>query len=69
MRDQADAVIEPFEPYALLSAGTAAGSLAPSVKLIVLPNPRPRSAAAHGFSDNAQALVETVAAWLAEQRL
>ena len=37
---------EPFEPYALMSAATAAGSLAPSVKLVVLPNPRPRSAAA-----------------------
>ena len=69
VRDQGDAVIEPFEPYALLSAATAAGSLAPSVKLIVLPNPRPRSAAAHGFSDNTEALVDSVAAWLAEQRL
>ena len=69
MRDQGDAIIEPFEPYALLSAGTAAGSLAPSVKLLVLPNPRPRSAAAHGFSDNAQALIDAVATWLAEQRL
>jgi hypothetical protein len=69
VRDQGDAVIEPFEPYALLSAGTAPGSLPPSVKLVVLPNPRPRSAAAHGFADNAQSLVDTVAAWLAEQRL
>ena len=69
VRDQGDAIIEPFEPYALLSAGTAAGSLAPSVKLIVMPNPRPRSAAAHGFSDNAQALIDAFAAWLAEQRL
>ena len=69
VRDQGDAVIEPFEPYMLLSAGTAAGSLPPSVKLIVLPNSRVRSAQAHGFSDNTQALVDAVARWLVEQRL
>jgi hypothetical protein len=39
------------------------------VKLVVLPNPRGWSPAAHGFSDNAQALVDTVAAWLTAQRL
>ena len=69
VRDQGDAIIEPFEPYMLLSAGTAAGSLPPSVKLIVLPNPKGRSAAAHGFGDNAQALVDALAGWLGEQRL
>jgi alpha/beta hydrolase fold len=69
VRDQGDAIIEPFEPYMLLSAGTAAGSLPPSVKLLVLPNAKGRSAAAHGFSDNTQALVDAVAGWLGEQRL
>ena len=69
VRDQADAIIEPFEPHALVSAATAPGALPPSVKLVVIPNPRPRSAAAHGFADTAQALVDTVAAWLAEQKL
>ena len=69
VRDQADGVVEPFEPYMLLSAGTSSGALPPSVKLVVIPNTRPRSPAAHGFADNAQALVDTVAAWLTEQRL
>jgi hypothetical protein len=69
VRDAGDAIIEPFEPYMLLSAATGEGSLVPSVKLVVLPNPRGRSAAAHGFADNQQALVDTVAGWLTEQRL
>ena len=43
---------------------TVPDALPPSVKLVVIPNPRPRSPAAHGFADNAQALVDLVAAWL-----
>lgn len=69
VRDGADGVVEPFEPYMLLSAGTAPGALPPSVKLVVIPNTRPRSPAAHGFADNQGALVDVVAAWLAEQKL
>jgi Serine aminopeptidase, S33 len=69
VRDQADGVVEPFEPYMLLSAGTAPGALPPSVKLVVIPNSRPRSPAAHGFADNAPALIDTIATWLAAQRL
>ena len=69
VRDGADGVVEPFEPYMLLSAGTAPGALPPSVKLVVIPNARPRSPAAHGFADNAPALVDAVAAWLGELKL
>lgn len=69
VRDAGDAVIEPFEPYMLLSAATSAGSLVPSIKFTLLPNPKGRSADAHGFADNREALVDTVAGWLAEQRL
>ncbi len=69
VRDEGDAIIQPFEPYMLLSAATSAGSLVPRIKFVLLPNPKGRSAAAHGFADNTQPLVDAVAAWLAEQRL
>lgn len=69
VRDAGDAVIEPFEPYMLLSAATSAGSLVPSIKFTLLPNPRRRSAAAHVFTDNQEPLVDAVASWLVEQRL
>jgi hypothetical protein len=69
VRDGGDAVVEPFEPYMLLSAATSSGALPPSVELVVLPNPRGRSAAAHVFTDNQEPLVEAVATWLADQRL
>lgn len=66
VRDQSDGIVEPFEPSMLLSAGTSAGALPPSVKLVVIPNARPRSPAAHGFADNREALVDVIAAWLRE---
>jgi hypothetical protein len=53
----------------LLSAATGTGSLVPSIKYVPLPNPKGSSPAAHGFVDNKQALVDAVAAWLAEQHL
>ena len=69
VRDEADGLIEPFEPYMLVSAATAAGSLVPSIKFVLLANPRPRGPAGHGFVDNRQPLIDTVSAWLAEQHL
>lgn len=69
VRDEGDAIIQPFEPYMLLSAARVEGSLVPSVKLVVLPNAKGRSPAAHGFVDNQQSLVDAVAAWLGDQRL
>jgi hypothetical protein len=68
-RDEGDALVQPFEPVMLLSAATGAGSLVPSIKYVPLPNPKGSSPAAHGFVDNKQALVDAVAAWLAEQHL
>jgi hypothetical protein len=53
----------------LLAAATSPGSLAPSAKLVVLPNPKEPSPAAHFFADNQKALVDTVSNWLAEQKL
>jgi pimeloyl-ACP methyl ester carboxylesterase len=69
VRDAGDAIVQAFEPYMLLSAATSPGSLVPSAKLVVLPNPKGPSPAAHSFIDNQQALVDTVSAWLAEQQL
>jgi pimeloyl-ACP methyl ester carboxylesterase len=69
VRDAGDAIVQAFEPYMLLGAATAPGSLVPSAKLVVLPNAKGPSPAAHSFVDNQQALVDTVAAWLAEQNL
>jgi pimeloyl-ACP methyl ester carboxylesterase len=43
VRDEADAVVLPFEPYMLLSAAQAEGSLVPSIRYVLLPNQRPPS--------------------------
>ena len=69
LRDQADGVVLPFEPYMLLSAAGTAGSLVPSIKYMLLPNERPPSREGHQFADNAEALVDAVSSWLAEQGL
>jgi len=59
----------PFEPYMLLSAARAEGSLVPSVKYVLVPNRRPPSREGHQFADNTDALIDAVSAWLAEQHL
>lgn len=69
VRDAGDAIVLPFEPTMLLSAATAAGSLVPSIKYVLLPNQKGVSPAAHSFVDTRAALAETVTAWLAEQKL
>jgi acetyl esterase/lipase len=69
VRDEADGVVLPFEPYMLLSAAQAQGSLGPSIKYVLLPNLRPPSREGHIFTDNTEALTDAVAAWLAEQQL
>jgi pimeloyl-ACP methyl ester carboxylesterase len=69
LRDEADGVVLPFEPYMLLSAARAEGSLVPSVKYVLVPNHRPPSREGHLFTDNTDALIDAVAAWLAEQHL
>jgi hypothetical protein len=63
------AFVLPFEPYTLLSAARAEGSLVPSIKYVLVPNHRPPSREGHQFVDNAEALVNAVSAWLAEQHL
>jgi pimeloyl-ACP methyl ester carboxylesterase len=41
LRDEADGVVLPFEPYMLLSAAHTEGSLVPSIKYALVPNERP----------------------------
>ena len=69
VRDEADGVVLPFEPYMLLSAAQAEGSLVPSIKYLQLPNQQPPSRESHIFADNAEALIDAVAAWLGERQL
>jgi pimeloyl-ACP methyl ester carboxylesterase len=69
LRDEADGVVLPFEPYMLLSAAQAVGSLVPSIKYVPLPNRRPPSREGHLFTDNTEALIDAVAAWLEERQL
>jgi len=69
VRDEGDVVIQSSEPHMLLGAATAPGSLAPSVKFVSLPNPKGPNPAGHVFTDNQGPLADTIAAWLAEQKL
>jgi hypothetical protein len=69
VRDAADGVVLPFEPYMLLSAARAEGSLVPEIRYVLLPNPRPPSLEGHIFADNTGPLAEAIASWLAERGL
>jgi pimeloyl-ACP methyl ester carboxylesterase len=68
VRDEGDAIIQPFEPPMLLSAATSPGSLVPSIKYVNLPN-KARGPAEHGFVNNRAALVDAITSWLKEQGL
>ena len=69
VRDAGDMLIQPFEPYTLLSAAQANGLLVPTIKYVLLPNPKGPNPGGHGFSDNQEALVKTIMTWLKEQKL
>lgn len=69
VRDAGDSVVLPFEPYMLLSAARAEGSLVPEIRYVLLPNPRPPSIEGHIFADNTGPLAEAIASWLAERGL
>ena len=68
VRDDGDVIVAPFEPPMLLSAAGSPGSLVPSIKYVNLPNPK-RGPAEHYFVSNRDALIETIAGWLKEQKL
>jgi len=69
LRDEADGGILPFEPYMLLSAAHAEGSLVHDITYVQVPNQRTPSREGHLFTDNLQPLIEAVSAWLAERHL
>jgi len=74
VRDAGDAIIAPFEPYALLSAATSPGSLVPTIEYVLIPNakdpnPAPFSLRGHLFLDNREPLAETVTRWLSARHL
>jgi pimeloyl-ACP methyl ester carboxylesterase len=69
VRDQSDAVIAPFEPYMLLNAAHAEGSLVPKIDFVLLPDTRPVSLRGHYFDGNEQPLAEVIAGWLLELHL
>lgn len=69
VRDAGDTIIQAFEPSMLLAAARAHGSLVPSIKYVLLPNPRGPNPDGHFFSDNREPLVQTIMAWLREQNL
>jgi hypothetical protein len=68
VRDEGDVIVQPFEPPMLVSAALSPGSLVPTIKYVMLPNPK-RGPAEHYFVNNRDALVEAVANWLREQKL
>ena len=68
VRDDGDAIVQPFEPYMLLSAASTSGSLVPGIEYVKLPN-KERGPAEHGFIHNRHQLIETVVGWLKEQNL
>jgi pimeloyl-ACP methyl ester carboxylesterase len=69
LRDQADGIVLPFEPYMLLSAAHGEGSLVQGITYDVVPDTHPTGPAGHTFTDNTQPFVDRVSAWLAKQRL
>ena len=66
VRDEADGLIAPFEPQALLAAAHAEGSLVPRIEFVPLADAQPPSLRAHSFEGNEQPLADTVLRWLAD---
>ena len=64
VRSEADALIQPFEPYMLLSAAHAEGSLVADIRYVLLPDQRRPSLEGHGFVGAEAALIATLGGWL-----
>jgi hypothetical protein len=69
VRDEADGLVQPFEPYMLLAAAHGEGSLVPSIDYVLLPDAQPASLQGHSFDANEQPLADAVAKWLADRQL
>jgi pimeloyl-ACP methyl ester carboxylesterase len=66
VRDQADGVILPWEPYEILSAAHTPGALVPSIRYVIIPDKHPPSIDGHEYANSQQPLVDAVAAYLAD---
>jgi len=69
VRDQSDAVVQPFEPHMLLSATQSEGSLVTSIDYVLLPSAKPLTLSGHYFAGNEQPLTDVIAKWLADRGL
>ena len=69
VRDEADGLIAPFEPQALLGAAHAEGSLVPRIDFVLLKDAQPPSLRGHSFEGNEQPLADAVLRWLADRGL
>jgi pimeloyl-ACP methyl ester carboxylesterase len=69
VRDQADGLIQPFEPYMLLDAAHTEGSLVQGIELVVLPDSHPPGLKGHYFDGNEQPLADTLTRWLSARGL
>lgn len=69
MRDEADGLIAPFEPQALLGAAHAEGSLVPRIDFVLLKDAQSPSLRGHSFEGNEQPLADAVLRWLADRGL
>jgi hypothetical protein len=69
VRDAGEMIVQSFEPFMLLAAARAHGSLVPSITYVLLPNPRGPNPDGHFFGDNREPLASTIIAWLREQNL
>ena len=69
VRNEADGVIQPFEPHMLLAAAHAEGSLVERIDFLLLPDKGPRSLAGHSFIGNEAPLVAAIDGWLGERGL
>jgi hypothetical protein len=58
-----------FLTYRWDKTSVADGTLVTSIKYVMLPNTKPPSPQGHYFVGNEEPLINTVANWLAEQRL
>lgn len=69
LRDEADGGILPFEPYMLLSAARAEGTLVTDITYVQIPNQRIPSRDGHLFVHNAQPLIDALLSWLVDRHL
>ena len=69
VRDEADGVIQPFEPHALLAAARQEGALVPRIDFVLLPDRQPVSLRGHSFEGNEQPLADVLTKWLADRHL